>query len=97
MKPSGFVGLCFTVAIVSICGCASNPSRSTAVNSDPGKQRKGHWETRPAETGSLTLRRVWVDESGREEPAPPTGNVQIGSGSALQNAQRSQNGKPIGQ
>jgi hypothetical protein len=88
-------GLCFITAIFILAGCASGSSTSAAAK--PGEERKGHWEMREPETGSHIARRVWVDENGHTTNAPTMGNIEIGSGAALQQSQTRSSRPPIGQ
>lgn len=70
-----------------LCGCASGPSGPAAA--DAPTQKKGHWVSVPAETGTFISRRVWVEDGGPTNAPPPMNNVQNGSAASMQRLQNS--------
>jgi len=73
-----------------LASCASDHSGASA--GDPAPQKKGHWVTIPAQTGSFISRQVWVDDNGQTDGSPSVNNVQNGSAADVQRMQNNSSG-----
>jgi hypothetical protein len=84
----GSIRYLFVFSLLSglLAGCASNSS-GPATTADSATQKKGHWITVGAETGSMIPRRVWVDDNGQTSAGPGVNNVTTGSAGNLQKVQ----------
>lgn len=82
MKVTSIVWVCLlSVAFGLVGGCASSGSSAAAT------QKKGHWVTLPAQTGSLIPQRVWVEDTGEANGPGSINNVQNGSAADVQRMQ----------
>ncbi len=90
MKVSSTLAWCVVTAMSGLMvGCASKAPKSAAA---PAPEKKGHWVSVPAQTGSYIPRRVWVDDTGQTTGSTGVNNVQNGSAADIQRIQSTQSG-----